>query len=149
MDYSHYHKLYCVCSQKYDSDHEVIITTIIACPKTKHVIKSNQMFVEVVQCNFDVVDNLEIPINLMYLSHEGSEVNIINMLVNNGYYDDIEKISPPFDYQLITIRYATCDMSWQYKRRCLNLNWLFYDNFLWDFNINIIIDNFIGKSIET
>ncbi len=66
-----------------------------------------------------------------------------NLLIDNGYYDK-EYLLNCLDYndQMGLGNIKINDHI--YKRRCVNLNWLFKDNNLWDWHLNLIIDEYLG-----
>ncbi len=67
-----------------------------------------------------------------------------NLLIDNGYYDE-EYLSNCWDYN-DQMGLGNIKMNNNiYKRRCVNLNWLFKDNNLWDWHLNLIIDEYMSK----
>lgn len=116
-------------------------------------------------------NNNKLPISLEEIRTNSdiceNENDIFQLLITNGYYNDIElttekdnnailqingvmyepsrvHIQPTGEDAIVKINYA------MYKRRCVNINYLFdNDNsFGWDFNLNKIIDNYIGFKID-
>lgn len=63
---------------------------------------------------------------------------IEQFFINNGYYDRVNSVTEEEPFVEFEIN------SDVYRRRCINLNWLFVDSFGWDCNLNILIDNFLG-----
>ncbi len=92
------------------------------------------------------LENLKLPDNneqMLLICIDNDEKNvIIKMLIKNGYYD--EKYLHQNEQDERTIRY---NYACTFKRRCINLNWLFDKDCLWDWHLNIVIDNYCGFEI--
>jgi hypothetical protein len=75
----------------------------------------------------------------VYYNHPNYTDEQIDMFfINNGYYDFVDAVNESKKDCKLEINGDV------YRRRCINLNWLFVDSFGWDWNLNIIIDNYLG-----
>ncbi len=79
----------------------------------------------------------------VYGSFGRSEAEV--MLIANGYYDEeyLQQYHEKDDVSTLWINYH-----YSYKRRCINLNWLFEEIYGWDWNLNIVIDDYCGFFIR-
>ncbi len=95
------------------------------------------------------IENFRIPDSLTEIYHEEpwgpvkyvprhySDHQIEQFFLNNGYYNlvDVTEYSEPTEIKI---------NGHVYRRRCINLNWLFENLSGWDWNLNILIDNYLG-----
>ncbi len=88
-------------------------------------------------------NKLQLPKNLEQLTMPNVD-DCKQILVNNGYYDEQYLTSDNCD-AISTIKIAErLNRPKQFKRKCVNLNWLFKSNNLWDWHLNLIIDEYLG-----
>ncbi len=92
------------------------------------------------------LEDLKLPRGLqrLWLDNLLKPVNVDEMLIANGYYDDDYLMQNEVENTTIEIQYENYKT---YKRRCINLNWLFSEMRDWDWHLNIVIDNYCGFEI--
>ncbi len=91
--------------------------------------------------------NLKLPEHLILLTCWIDNITdfpdklIQQLLINNGYYDEqhLQKYSQDEKDNKLMVNWTS-----DYKKRCLNLNWLFEEIYGWDWNLNIVIDLYCG-----